>query len=241
MAAGQFCTKPGLIVMQAGAAADEFVTQVGQQFSTAAPGILFGSGGLQAVARVVNQLVGAGAEILIGGQAARTQSYGFEPTLLRVSGEAFLQEPQALQSEAFGPVALLIVARDEAQMLEIASLLEGGLTGSIYSDTGGRDDHAVRQLSRRLRFKVGRLLNDQPPTGVAVSAAMNHGGPFPATGHPGFTAVGLPASIVRFSALHCYDQVRHDRLPPSLQDCNPTGQMVRLIDGQWTKTDIASR
>ena len=56
------------------------------------------------------------------------------------------------------------------------------------------------------------------PTGVAVSPAMNHGGPYPATGHPGFTAVGIPAAMRRFSMLHCYDNVRPDRLPPSLQD-----------------------
>ena len=57
----------------------------------------------------------------------------------------------------------------------------------------------------------------QMPTGVAVTAAMNHGGPFPATGHPGFTAVGLPASIQRFAVLHCYDNVRPARLPAALK------------------------
>ena len=64
-----------------------------------------------------------------------------------------------------------------------------------------------------LRRKVGRLLNDKMPTGVAVSPAMNHGGPYPATGHPGFTAVGIPAAITRFTALHCYNNVREERLP----------------------------
>jgi alpha-ketoglutaric semialdehyde dehydrogenase len=53
---------------------------------------------------------------------------------------------------------------------------------------------------------------------VAVSPAMNHGGPFPATGHPGFTAVGIPAGIQRFTALHCYDNVRPERLPVGLRD-----------------------
>ena len=59
------------------------------------------------------------------------------------------------------------------------------------------------------------------PTGVAVSPAMNHGGPYPATGHPGFTAVGFPASILRFAALWCYDHVRPDRLPPELRGRQP--------------------
>jgi NADP-dependent aldehyde dehydrogenase len=83
------------------------------------------------------------------------------------------------------------------------------------------------------------LLNDKMPTGVAVSAAMNHGGPFPATGHPGFTAVGIPASLRRFAMLQCFDNVRPARLPAALQNQNSHGKMWRLIDGQWTQADIA--
>ena len=85
---------------------------------------------------------------------------------------------------------------------------------------------------------VGRLLNDKMPTGVAVVPTMNHGGPFPATGHPGFTAVGIPASLTRFAALQCYDEVRPHRLPVELCDANPTGSMWRQIDGNWTQTDV---
>ena len=84
---------------------------------------------------------------------------------------------------------------------------------------------------------MGRLLNDKMPTGVAVSPAMNHGGPFPATGHPGFTAVGLPAAMLRFAVLQCYDNVRPARLPVWLRDNNPNGRMWRLIDGAWTQAD----
>ena len=76
------------------------------------------------------------------------------------------------------------------------------------------------------------------PTGVAVSPAMNHGGPYPATGHPGFTAVGIPASLRRFAALHCFDAVREQRLPPLLRNKNPTGRTWRLIDGRWSEGDV---
>jgi NADP-dependent aldehyde dehydrogenase len=76
------------------------------------------------------------------------------------------------------------------------------------------------------------------PTGVAVTAAMNHGGPFPATGHPGFTAVGIPASLRRFAMLQCFDNVRPHRLPVALQNKNPNGKMWRLIDGQWSQRDV---
>ncbi len=89
-----------------------------------------------------------------------------------------------------------------------------------------------------MRPRVGRLLNDKMPTGVAVASAMNHGGPYPATGHPGFTAVGIPASLVRFAVLQCYDNVRENRLPLCLRNQNPNGRMWRLIDGKWTQESV---
>ena len=106
-------------------------------------------------------------------------------------------------------------------MAAIAESLEGNLTGCVYSATDGSDDAAYDEIEPALRTKVGRLLNDKMPTGVAVTAAMNHGGPFPATGHPGFTAVGMPSAITRFGMLQCYDAVRPGRLPRVLQDENP--------------------
>jgi NADP-dependent aldehyde dehydrogenase len=145
-----------------------------------------------------------------------------------------------LQTEAFGNAALLVVVRDTEQMAAVLTHLEGNLTGCVYSDTGGADDALYATLEPLLRARVGRLLNDKMPTGVAVSPAMNHGGPYPATGHPGFTAVGIPASLRRFAQLQCYDNVRGPRLPTALGKKNPHGRMWRLVDGQWTQRDIGA-
>jgi NADP-dependent aldehyde dehydrogenase len=82
------------------------------------------------------------------------------------------------------------------------------------------------------------LLNDKMPTGVAVSPAMMHGGPFPAGGHPGFTAVGIPASLLRFAAWQSYENVPERRLPPELQKSNPTGRTWRFIDHVWTQENV---
>jgi NADP-dependent aldehyde dehydrogenase len=73
------------------------------------------------------------------------------------------------------------------------------------------------------------------PTGVAVSPAMNHGGPYPSTGHPGFTAVGIPAALHRFAMLQCFDQVRAGRLPAVLRDEPPHDRVWRLVDGEWRR------
>ncbi len=154
------------------------------------------------------------------------------------SGKAFLADPVTSQTEAFGPVSLIVRAEDTEEMVAIARVLEGNLTGSIYTDDGQSDDVAYAKLEPEVRQKVGRLLNNKMPTGVAVSPAMNHGGPYPSTGHPGFTAVGIPASIHRFAALHSYDNVSQDRLPPELRDQNPNGSMFRFIDGAWSQADV---
>ena len=103
-----------------------------------------------------------------------------------------------------------------------------------------RHDALYATLAPRVRCRVGRLLNDKMPTGVAVTPAMNHGGPFPATGHPGFTAVGIPASLRRFGMLQCFDGIRPSRLPPALRDENPNGRWWRLVDGSWTQGDVGA-
>jgi len=64
---------------------------------------------------------------------------------------------------------------------------------------------------------------------------MQHGGPFPATSHPGFTAVGIPTAIARFAMLQCYDGVREDRLPPVLRNTIQNPHTWRSINGAWTR------
>jgi NADP-dependent aldehyde dehydrogenase len=162
-------------------------------------------------------LIRAGAHTLVAAKGSGT-GYCQPNTLLRASGQQFLEAPDALQTEAFGNAALAVVAEDIEEACRVIEHLEGNLTGCVYSHTGGQDDAAYDQIAFRLRPKVGRLLNDKMPTGVAVSPAMNHGGPYPATGHPGFTAVGIPASLRRFAMLQCYDGVRPHRLPLALRD-----------------------
>lgn len=238
MGTGQFCTNPGMVVLPAGDAAEKFVVAVTERFSSAAPGVLLSPGVQSSLNEGVNTLQAAGAELLCGGAAVEEAGVKYQNTLLRVSGEQFLKAPEKLQTEAFGNESLLVVADDVAQMAAIADKLEGNLTGCVYSDAAGKDDDSYQRVATVLRRRVGRLLNDKMPTGVAVSAAMNHGGPYPATGHPGFTAVGIPASLRRFGMLHCYDNVRAHRLPPTLQDKNSNQQTWRLIDGQWSQADV---
>jgi NADP-dependent aldehyde dehydrogenase len=233
MGSGQFCTNPSLVLLVAGEATEQFVAGVRARFEAAPPTPLLSSGVARTLASSVGALQAAGADVVTGGAAVKAPGHRFANTLLRASGDRFLASPEALQTEAFGNAALLVVARDPGQLVTIVETLEGSLTGSFYTDTRGADDALHDRLEPLLRPRVGRLLNDKMPTGVAVTPAMNHGGPFPSTGHPGFTAVGIPASLRRFAMLQCFDQVRPARLPAVLRDEPPHDRVYRLVDGEW--------
>ena len=234
MGAGQFCTNPGLVLLIAGSDTDAFVQGVKAKYGAAPAGTLLSSGVRGSLTKAIDVLTKAGAKLEVGGTAIEGRC-SVSNTLLTATGAQFLKDPHVYQTEAFGNATLMIVAASPDEVIRVLQSLEGNLTGCIYSAKNGADDALYNAIAPELTCKVGRLLNDKMPTGVAVSAAMNHGGPYPATGHPGFTAVGIPASLLRFGKLTCYDNVRANRLPKLLQDASPGPTTWRYIDGQWTQ------
>lgn len=238
LGSGQFCTNPGLLIVPEGAVGDAFVADVQARFAATAPLLLLSQGVLASLRQAIAALRGAGAQLLCGGEAGDT-GFRHAPTLLTVAAQDFLANPQGFQHEAFGPCSLLVRVADVAQMQALASTLEGQLTGTLYRAADGSDDVAWQSLGATLRTRVGRLIVNRMPTGVLVSPAQQHGGPFPASTQPGFTAVGLPAAILRFTALQAYDNVPNALLPPELRDRNPGG-LLRCIDQQWTTADIGA-
>lgn len=218
---GQFCTNPGLVFLVKSDASDKFIEELAERYRDAPHGTLLDRRTLDSLVAGIASLVAAGAEVVYGNKPVQYQGYAWANTLLRVSGTQFLQSPEKLQTEAFGNATLVVVADDVGQLPKLLAHCEGNLTGCVYSARDGSDDVAYDAVARVLRPRVGRLLNDKMPTGVTVSPAMNHGGPFPATGHPHFTSVGVPAAMRRFTRLACYDNVRPHRLPAVLRDLMP--------------------
>ncbi len=238
---GQLCTKPGLVILIAGDKTESFLNELRLRFMAQEPSTLLSSHVCAGLTAATKKLRDAGAQIVAGGEmfvGAGGKANRFANTLLRVSSASFFQNSPSLQTEAFGNSVLAIIAGDVLEARRVLEAIEGQLTGCLCSAASGADDEACSILEPVLRRRVGRLLNDKMPTGVAVSPAMNHGGPFPSSGHPGFTSVGIPASMRRFSQLECYDNVRPSRLPLSLGDKNPNGSMWRLIDGTCSQADI---
>ena len=238
LGSGQFCTNPGLLIVPHGDAGDAFVAALSEPFKAAASAIVFSAGVQRDADANLATLRGAGAGVLACTSGTAGNGYRVAPTLLGIEASTFIADSEQLQTEVFGPVSLIVRADDLEQMVAIAGALDGNLTGSIFTAADGRDDAAWQAIASELRSKVGRLIENKMPTGVAVSPAMQHGGPFPASSHSGFTSVGMPAAICRFAALQSYDQVSDARLPEELRDANPLG-IQRCVDGEWTRDPIA--
>jgi 2,5-dioxopentanoate dehydrogenase len=230
---GQFCTSPNLVLLPSGERAEGFVARVAKAFSDRAPQSLLSSSGLDQIKADVGAMVAAGAAPVAGGSAVEGSGYRYANTLLRATAKQLLADPEELQREVFGNVTMAVTVENEEELIAILEGMEGNLTGTIYSGAGAADDELYKQIEPALRRKVGRLLNNKMPTGVAVSPAMHHGGPFPATSHGGFTSVGIPASLARFGVLACYDNVREDRLPAILRDKIANAKTWRSINEHW--------
>lgn len=239
MGTGQFCTNPGFVLLLDDAASRRWVEQVAQRFQSAPCGTLLSPAVQKSLTSSVKTLVDYGAKLLAGGSVIEGPRCAYANTLMQISGQTFLGNPSGFQTEAFGNAALVVLAASVEEMAAVLHALEGNLTGCIYSSAQSNSDESTyNRLAPILEFKVGRLLNDKMPTGVAVSPAMNHGGPYPSTGHPGFTAVGLPASMLRFAKLTCFDAVRPNRLPGILKDTPEHGETWRLVDLQWKQGSL---
>ncbi len=239
-AAGQFCTSPNLLFVVAGEDSSKFVKELTTLYSERGSGPLLSSGGLEHLQRSVGSLVEAGAEVLTGAEAhPDAAGFCFRNTVLQVSGSDFVASAGKLQQEAFGNSTMVVMCASAPELLDALRALEGNLTAAIYSARGdapsGSDEELYAEVAAVLRPRCGRLLNDKMPTGVALSPAMQHGGPYPSTGHPGFTAVGIPRSLQRFGTLQCFDGIRAGRLPAALKDEAPNELMWRMVDGGWVR------
>ena len=163
-----------------------------------------------------------------------SEEIGVNPALFETDVQSFLQNP-ALAAEVFGPTTLLIRNASTAELLKIASNLEGHLTATIH---GTEDDlRNSTELLAILKAKAGRIVFNSFPTGVEVSHAMVHGGPYPATSDGRSTSVGSQA-IFRFCRPICYQGFPQSALPQELKDENLL-RIWRMVEGKMTKEQLS--
>ncbi|MDT0444764.1 aldehyde dehydrogenase (NADP(+)) [Streptomyces johnsoniae] len=222
LGAGQFCTKPGVLAVPEGSAVLERLR------STTLPGPapMLTSRFAESYARRLGELSGHDA---VGPLTVGEDAYADSPApaLLTASIEDVLANGDELLAECFGPAALVVTYAEESQLVALAGALDGQLTATIV----GEDDDAVApELVRLLADRAGRVLWNQWPTGVSVTYAQQHGGPYPATTAPTTTSVGT-AAISRFLRPVAYQGFPEHLLPDALKEANPES-LPRLVDGK---------
>jgi NADP-dependent aldehyde dehydrogenase len=218
---GQFCTKPGLLFVPTDSGLEERVAALAGE-RPAAPMLSehISSGYFEALERLVDR---PGVRVIAGGVNPEGDP---APTILATTVSDLLADPEALTQECFGPAALVVSYRSADELLAAAGVFEGQLTATIHS-TG--QEPVTSALLDVLTERVGRVVWNGWPTGVSVTYAQHHGGPYPATTSVQTTSVGT-AAIDRFLRPVTYQDAPDDVLPPALQEDNPW-RLPRRVDG----------
>jgi len=230
LGAGQFCTKPGIVVMPENPHAAAFTGKL-EDLTRQSPAMCLLSSGIY---KSYEKRVAARAQA-VGVPLYGNDLPGFSvnASVFQTSAKDFLSDPE-FSEEIFGPTTLIVSAQDRSELLEIARTMEGQLTATIHGTDSDLNDYA--DLIEILETKVGRLVLNGFPTGVEVCHAMVHGGPYPATSDSRSTSVGTRA-INRFARLVCYQDFPQNALPDELKDSNPLG-ISRLQDGRITRDGL---
>ncbi|NKJ49240.1 aldehyde dehydrogenase (NADP(+)) [Burkholderia sp. SG-MS1] len=234
LGAGQFCTKPGLVFALEGPALDAFCATAAEALSAKAATTMLSPNIHAAYCRGVERLSARDGVTKLAASKPASGANEAVAVLLRTDAQRFLAD-EALEDEVFGPSSLVVACRDFDELQLVLCRLAGQLTATVQLDD---DDHALaRRLLPTLERKAGRVLFNGFPTGVEVSYAMVHGGPFPSTSDSRTTSVGA-AAIDRYLRPVCYQAVPDPLLPEALQSDNPRG-IWRLVDGQLTREQSA--
>ena len=231
---GQFCTCPGLIFALEDKTLSAFRDKLGRAFEQAMPATMLHPGILTGYEQSVSRVGGIqGVTAKRSSQPADRAKTEATPTIFETDVRTWLAN-KILTEEVFGPSAILVRGQSEEELLQIAESLPGTLTATVHGTA--EDLKRYRKLIAALETKCGRLLFNGYPTGVEVSPAMHHGGPYPATADPKFTSVGT-AAILRFLRPICYQNFPDAALPAELQSANPRN-IWRTIDVKLTRDPV---
>ncbi len=230
--AGQFCTNPGLIIVREGDGFDKMIKAMHDAVLDRQAELMYGKGIRTNYDTRTREMLHQKGVTLIGKGPDGGPLDG-QATLARVNAVDFLIQPE-LQHEVFGPFSLIVVCPDDAALQQVLRSLGGQLTATLMAeeeDMSGREAFLADLVNR-----CGRLVWNGVPTGVEVSPAMHHGGPWPASSDSRFTSVGTQA-IRRWVRPVSYQNLPEALLPPALQSHNPL-RIWRRISGEWTRAGM---
>jgi NADP-dependent aldehyde dehydrogenase len=220
---GQFCTKPGLAFLPAGPEGDALVEAMATAVRATPAPVLLNEGIAAAYARVSAELTAAaGIDVVTTGGSPAEPGFRATPLLLTTSATAL---PEQATEECFGPVAVVARYAGEAELLAALDAMPSSLAASVLRGAGETALPAL--VTERLRRHAGRIVYDAYPTGVAVSWAQHHGGPWPSTNSQ-HTSVGTTA-VRRFLRPVAWQNAPQEVLPEELTD--GFSEIPRRIDG----------
>jgi NADP-dependent aldehyde dehydrogenase len=218
---GQFCTKPGLLFVPAGWGIEDRVAALaGERPPVPMLSEHIRSGYSQALEQLAKR---PGVRVIAGEIDPKADP---APTILATTVSDLLADSEALTQECFGPAALVVSYTSEQELLAAARVFEGQLTATIQSSG---PEPVTSALLDVLTERVGRVVWNGWPTGVSVTYAQHHGGPYPATTSVQTTSVGT-AAIDRFLRPVTYQDAPDEVLPPALREDNPW-HLPRRVDG----------
>lgn len=218
LGAGQFCTSPGIIVCEKSTLTEQFIelfvqkTKEVQEQRMLHPRILNG---------YANQLKNREelVDLLLSSSKETTH---FTAQIEQVDLTKFLAA-DGLKEEVFGSYVLFVLCNAESDFKLFLESIEGQLTISVFSSE-------IRLLDE-LSEKAGRIIFNNVPTGVSVSPAMQHGGPYPSSSRVDSSSVG-PQAIQRFMRPISFQSVEENDLPELLRNTNIFG-IFRKVNGNW--------
>ncbi|TKC08956.1 aldehyde dehydrogenase (NADP(+)) [Pedobacter frigoris] len=233
LGAGQFCTNPGLLFVLNDKNWDVFAQTLQQKLSDTAGQVMLNRGIAQHYYESKDKLRQSKSSETLLFAADEQESFKAAPGIFKVSLDDFLADKH-LQNEVFGPTSIMVVCNSKSDLLDGLESLEGQLTATVFGTASELQNY--RDLVAVLTEKAGRIIFNSAPTGVEVSYAMVHGGPFPATSDARSTSVG-GAAINRFLRPVCFQDFPDDILPEGLKNENKQ-RILRKVDGIYNTKDI---
>ena len=233
LSTGQFCTNPAIIIANENADTKNFETIFSNCIKENAGDAMLTDSIFSSYQNNIQKLLEENDVQLISKGNKSEKTNAVEPYMFATSADVFINNKE-LHEEIFGPSSLHITAKSKDEFMKIAEALQGQLTITIWGTENDISNYT--ELINYLELKAGRIVINGVPTGVEVTHAMMHGGPFPATTDSKFTSVGTTA-IYRFTRPVCYQNFDDKLLSNELKNENPLN-ITRMINGEYTKNKI---
>ena len=228
--AGQLCTKPGILLIPTGSDIAATIAALSREIPAARMLTKKIADGFSS--RIKDAMETSGIEVLLEGGASGEEGEipHVTPTLLRTSAEHVITHADTLLEESFGPATIIAEYSSNDEVLRLLAAIDGTLTVTVHTPAapGEIELDELRTLTHVAATRTGRLLFNGWPTGVAVTPAQHHGGPYPATTSIAHTSVGT-AAMRRFLRPVVYQDAPPELLPLPVQEDNPL-QIPRTLN-----------